>query len=81
MGHKAYQAPKHLAEKLLVIRKSLGLSQTQMAKRINFYSHHHRLSEYEKGRRQPCVQVLLAYARAANVPLENIVDDDLDLHR
>ena len=79
MGHKAYTAPKHLAEKLLAIRKQLGLSQTQMAKRINFYSHYHRLSEYEKGRRQPCVQVLLAYARAAEIPLENIVDDEIEL--
>jgi transcriptional regulator with XRE-family HTH domain len=79
MGHKAYPPPKRLAKKLLAIRRQLGLSQTQMAKRINFYTHYNRLSEYETGRRQPCVQVLLAYARAANIPMENIVDDDIEL--
>lgn len=82
MGHRGYAPPKHLAAKLLAIRQSLGLSQPHMTKLLvgdpyrMFYA---RLSEFERGRRVPSLQVLLAYARAANIPLENIVDDDMAL--
>jgi transcriptional regulator with XRE-family HTH domain len=38
-----------------------------------------RISEYERGKRQPTILTLLAYARAAKVPLEEIVDDELEL--
>jgi hypothetical protein len=34
---------------------------------------------YEHNRRQPPLNVLLAYARIAGVPLEQIVDDNLEL--
>lgn len=80
MGSRGYPPPKFLAAKLLAIRKSLGLSQPKMAKLLvgdsyrMFYS---RLCEFEHGRRTPSLQVLLAYARAAKVPLENLVDDDV----
>jgi transcriptional regulator with XRE-family HTH domain len=40
---------------------------------------HHRISEYESGRREPSLWVLLAYAQLAGVHLENIVDDNLEL--
>jgi transcriptional regulator with XRE-family HTH domain len=38
-----------------------------------------RISEYEHGTREPNLLVLLAYARLAEIPLEYIIDDDLDL--
>lgn len=38
-----------------------------------------RISEYERGKRIPTIIVLLAYARAGKVPLEQIVDDELEL--
>jgi hypothetical protein len=38
-----------------------------------------RLSEFERGRRMPSWIVLLHYARLAGIPLEFIVDDDIDL--
>jgi transcriptional regulator with XRE-family HTH domain len=43
--------------------------------------HYGRISEYEQDKREPSLITLLAYARAANVHLEDIVDDDFDLPR
>lgn len=75
--------PMRLAEKLLQIRKGLELSQTQMLLRMGLEEtmHYGRISEYEQGKREPNLMTLLAYARAASVHLEDIVDDDLDLPR
>jgi DNA-binding XRE family transcriptional regulator len=75
--------PQRLAEKLLQIRIALGLSQTQMLERLGFGDsmHYGRISEYEQDKREPTLMTLLAYARAANVHLEDIVDDEFDLPR
>jgi transcriptional regulator with XRE-family HTH domain len=75
--------PLRLAEKLFQIRQGLGLSQTQMLLRMGLEDtmHYGRISEYEQGKREPNLMTLLAYARAASVHLEDIVDDDLDLPR
>ncbi|HET9712954.1 MAG TPA: helix-turn-helix transcriptional regulator [Pyrinomonadaceae bacterium] len=75
--------PLRLAEKLLEIRKGLGLSQTQMLTRMGLEEsmHYGRISEYEQGKREPTLMTLLAYARSASVHLEDIVDDDLELPR
>jgi transcriptional regulator with XRE-family HTH domain len=37
------------------------------------------ISQYEHGTREPHLPMLLAYARAANVYVEALIDDDLDL--
>jgi transcriptional regulator with XRE-family HTH domain len=76
MGNKR-QRPQHLATKLLAIRRHLGLSQIRMVHLLGTDLAYHRISEFESGRREPDVLVLLAYARAAKVPLENLVDDDV----
>ncbi|HET9479147.1 MAG TPA: helix-turn-helix transcriptional regulator [Pyrinomonadaceae bacterium] len=75
--------PLRLADKLLQIRKGLGLSQTQMLARMGLEEtmHYGRISEYEQGKREPTLMTLLAYARAASVHLEDIVDDHLELPR
>ncbi len=75
--------PLRLAEKLLQIRNGLGLSQTQMLERLGLGDtmHYGRISEYEQDKREPSLITLLAYARAASVHLEDIVDDDFDLPR
>jgi transcriptional regulator with XRE-family HTH domain len=75
--------PLRLAEKLMQIRNGLDLSQTQMLERLGLGDtmHYGRISEYEQDKREPSLITLLAYARAANVHLEDIVDDDLDLPR
>ena len=38
-----------------------------------------RISEYENGRREPVLMVLLRYATAANASVESLIDDKLDL--
>ena len=75
--------PLRLAQKLLQIRTGLGLSQTQMLDRLGLGEsmHYGRISEYEQDKREPTLMTLLAYAHAAGVHLEDIVDDNLELPR
>lgn len=81
MGRKARQKPKRLAEKLAQIRKALGLSQNEMIRRLGSEETltQNRISDYELGVHEPSLLTLLRYARAANVAMELIVDDDLNL--
>ena len=73
--------PKRLAEKLRRIREALGLSQSEMLRRLGFENVHAytRISSYELGRNEPPAMVLLEYARIANVYVEVLIDDELDL--
>lgn len=73
--------PKRLAEKLLDIRNSLGLSQTEMYRRLGVEDlmPYTRISKYERGELEPPLIVLLQYAHVAGVHMEDIVDDELDL--
>jgi transcriptional regulator with XRE-family HTH domain len=79
MGQKARQKPKYLAAKLRAVRLRLGLSQFEFVKLLRQDISYHRLSEYESGRREPNLLVLLAYARVASVPVETLIDDKLDV--
>ena len=74
-----YERPKRIAEKVKAIRHHLGVSQTGMKELINCNSPYGRISEYERGKRQPTILTLLAYARAGKVSLEEIVDDEMEL--
>jgi transcriptional regulator with XRE-family HTH domain len=76
----ARSKPERLAAKLLAIRQHLRVSQRQMIKLLESNSAYNRISEWEIGRREPNLMVLLRYARLAKVPVENLIDDDLDLH-
>jgi transcriptional regulator with XRE-family HTH domain len=80
MGY-ARPKPKHLAAKLRRIREALGLSQSEMLRRLGFENVHAytRISSYELGRNEPPAMVLLEYARLANVYVEVLIDDELDL--
>ena len=72
--------PDRLSEKLREIRLALDLSQTQMLNRLsNEDMKAGRISQYENNEREPSLQTLLAYARAAGIHLEDLVDDTLDL--
>ena len=73
--------PERLAEKLLQIRTALGLSQTEMLRRLGLEESmkYTRISEYELGIREPSLMTLLQYARAAGVCVDMLIDDDLDL--
>jgi len=81
MGTKSRYRPKNLARKLREIRKSLGLSQSEMLRRLEadkLFSVA-RISDYELGVREPSLWVLLAYGRIARVHLESLIDDDATL--
>ncbi|HEX8456231.1 MAG TPA: helix-turn-helix transcriptional regulator [Pyrinomonadaceae bacterium] len=73
--------PERLAEKLLHIRIALGLSQQDMWRRLwpDESVTYDRISKFETGRNEPPLQILLVYARAANVYVEALIDDALDL--
>jgi len=79
MGEKARQRPERLAEKLLHIRSALGLSQNELINRLGVELAQNRVSDYERGKGEPPLPLLLRYARLAGVCLERLVDDDLDL--
>ena len=73
--------PRRLGAKLLQIRTALGLSQNGMLERLGSPEGllGTSISAYERGVREPPLGVLLMYARAANVAVEALIDDDLDL--
>lgn len=81
MGKGPRPKPKLLAEKLLQIRNALGLSQAEMHRRLGVENDidYTAISKYELGRNEPSLMTLLAYARAAGVHMEDLVDDDLVL--
>lgn len=81
MGKRPRRRPLKLADKLLKIRNSLGLSQAELWRllKLNDYLPYTVISGYERGTREPAVDVLLKYARLAGVPMEALADDELDL--
>ncbi len=81
MGTKPRPKPERLAEKLLQIRNALGLSQTEMLRRLGMEDviAYHRISEYETGKREPPLLILLEYARVANVYVDALINDSMDL--
>ena len=62
MGQKARSRPERLPAKLLAIRQHLGVSQTQMIKLLESDLAYSRISEWEIGRREPNLMLLLQYA-------------------
>jgi transcriptional regulator with XRE-family HTH domain len=80
MGY-ARPRPKRLAEKLLQIRNALGLSQTELWKRLGVEDDilYTRISDYELDKSEPTLMILLQYARAAGVSIDVLADDEMDL--
>jgi transcriptional regulator with XRE-family HTH domain len=81
MGVRPRQRPERLAEKLLAIRAALDLSQAQMVKRLDAEEIivPGQISEFETGKREPSLPLLLRYARLAGVWMDVLVDDELSL--
>lgn len=81
MGKRARMRPKHLPAKLAQIREALGLSQSEMLRRLGFEADMvpARISEFELGKNEPPLPVLLAYARAAGVSTDVLIDDEAKL--
>ena len=80
MGHSRPR-PKHLAKKLLQIRRSLGVSQGELVRQLGVQAliEHTTISKYELNKNEPPLAILLAYARLAGIPVEQIIDDALEL--
>jgi transcriptional regulator with XRE-family HTH domain len=81
MGAKARPKQKALGGKLLQIRKRLGLSQTDMLKRLgaeNLISYK-QISKYETGVTEPPLIILLAYARLVHISTDVLIDDELNI--
>lgn len=82
MGQSARPRPHRLGPKLRQIRNLLGLTQEQMAEAVKHIASPPRaghISEFELGRREPSLLFLLAVARSVHLPMEVLVDDELDL--
>jgi transcriptional regulator with XRE-family HTH domain len=81
MGKQTRKRPERLPEKLLEIRLKLGLSQNGMVRRMALEDEIERdyISKYERGTLEPSLWVLLQYARAANVWVDALIDNDFDL--
>jgi len=81
MGKASRQKPKFLGKKLKQIRLAFGLSQSEMLRRLEIEDEGYRnyISDFENDKREPPLPVLLRYARIANVWLDVLVDDELEL--
>ncbi len=81
MGTRSRHKQARLAVKLRQIRAALGLSQNGMIKLIGAEEliAQNTISEYELGKREPPLRILLRYARAAGVCTDVLIDDELDL--
>ena len=81
MARSPRPKPARLPEKLLQIRFALDLSQDGMLRELGLDEKLSRtsISAYELGTSEPPLPVLLDYARIANVWMDVLVDDELDL--
>lgn len=70
-----------LAEKLRHIRTAMGLSQNEMISRMGLTGQvlREEISDFERNKRIPPLEVILQYARAANITVEALIDDELRL--
>ncbi len=77
----ARRNPKRLAEKLLMIRISLGLSQRGLIRQMGLQEElsQAEISMFESGRRIPSLLVLHEYAHLANLWMDALIVDEFDL--
>jgi transcriptional regulator with XRE-family HTH domain len=74
--------PKKLAKKLAQIRADLGLSQTEIVRALNYKAsplYPAMISQFETGRREPPLMLLLAYAKLAGISTDVLIDDKANL--
>lgn len=82
MGRAARPKPNRLADKLREIREKLGFSQGELV--ISFKLGESSISRssiagYELGLKEPPLPILLKYARLANVIVDVLIDDEVNL--
>ncbi len=74
MGRTKRDYPRKLARKLKRIRDREGLSQTEIASRLGVKDRA-SISQFETGKIEPPLPVLLKYARLAGVSTDVLIDD------
>ncbi len=82
MGRAGRTKTEYLAGKLESIRNSLGITFEEMIVQLDCPQiplYPASIYGYEKGKREPPLPVLLRYALLANVYVEVLIDDDLEL--
>jgi transcriptional regulator with XRE-family HTH domain len=81
MAKASRKKPERLAEKLLEIRQKLGLSQNGLIRHLGLTEELEQdyISKFERGILTPPLHVLLMYAEAANVWVEVLIRDTVDL--
>lgn len=89
MGSGRRTIPAQMPRKLEKIRLELGFNLEEMINlldktlhsfgytNIKIYRSH--ILEFEKGKREPQIPVLLAYARICHVSVDVLIDNELDL--
>jgi transcriptional regulator with XRE-family HTH domain len=81
MGHAPREMTARLAQKLLEIRTKLSVSQNGIVKELGLEDKLTRedISKFERAVREPSLPILLKYAQLANVYVDVLIDDELDL--
>jgi transcriptional regulator with XRE-family HTH domain len=79
VGQRGRKKPKRLGEKLLAIRFKLEVSQSQLAKLLEFDKGVARISEYERGIREPDLMTLVKYSKLVRVSMDVLADDSREL--
>ena len=80
MGRTRRPQPKKLKKKLRDIRAGLGLTQDQMAKELRRHGaepaiHSGYVADFEAGKREPSLLVILAYSRLMYISTDLLIDD------
>lgn len=89
MGLKRRVIPKELPRKLKFIRSYFNLTLEELGSKIekelaklgfpDIKVYTGSITEFEKGKREPQLPVLLAYAHIANVYVDVLINDSLEL--
>ena len=81
MGASPRVRPKRLAEKLRYVRTALDLTQGELLRKLDIegLATQSKISEFESGKREPSLIILLQYARVAGVCVDVLIDDEQDL--
>ncbi|MGC2238120.1 MAG: helix-turn-helix transcriptional regulator [Pyrinomonadaceae bacterium] len=83
MGATQRYIPKHLGKKLKQVREHLEIkTYDEMILRLNVKEvplYRASISQYEKGTREPPLNVLLRYSQLAGITINDLVDDMVEL--
>ena len=84
MGRGIRTQPMRLKEKLKAIRDGMDITQQQMVDSLTQYAPNEfidsgYISQFENGKREPSLIVLLAYSKLTRVSVNVLIDDELDL--